>query len=153
MLASCSVCASLFANYTAVIATFLAFRYSCLVPPFLHCCHDFRFSFTALSTSLLQHQTISSHISSAASRSSFFTYSQVLSTSAGICWHFIDTACLNSFCTTLSFNFQVFILRGIRMGLTGFADTTESQTVICVLWCTLHCWSLSYPWCSSVVLS
>ena len=62
MLASCSVCASLFANYTAVVATFLAFRYSCLVPPFLHCCHDFRFSFTALSTSLLQHQIISSHL-------------------------------------------------------------------------------------------
>ena len=135
MLANCFVCASHFATYRCFSSIF-GFQIFFLVPPFFHCFHALRFSFTALST-LSHHQVslcrghppcVHSHISSAASRKPFKLYSQTLSTSAGICWHFIDTACSNSFCTTVSFNFQVFLLGGIRMVLTGFTDTTKSQT-------------------------
>ena len=79
---------------------------------------------------------LSIHISHLQHQGPFLIYSQVLSTSAGIYWHFIDTACSNSFCTTVSFNFQVFLLGGIRMGLTGFADTIKSQTSN--LCCVMH---------------
>ena len=94
MLANCSVCATFFAKYTAVLATFLAFRYSSLVSPFFHCFHAFRFSVTALSTTLLRHKVslwhehspcIHQHISSAASKSSFLIYPQALFISTGIC--------------------------------------------------------------------
>ena len=145
MLANCSVCASLLAKYTAVLAAYLTFRYSSLVLPFFHCFHAFHFSFTALSTSLFHHwislchgqpPCVHPHISFAASRSPFSIYSQALSNYAGICWYFIDTACSNSFCTPVSFNFQVFLLGAIQMGLTGFADTTKSQTSN--LCCVMH---------------
>ena len=56
VLVNCTVCASLFTKYTAVLAVFLAFRCSSLVPPFFHCLHAFHFSFTELTTSLLLHQ-------------------------------------------------------------------------------------------------
>ena len=78
LLANGSVCAPLFTKYIAVLAAFLAFRYSSVVPPFLHYFHAFSFSFTALCTSLFHHQVslcrghpphVHPHISSAALRS------------------------------------------------------------------------------------
>ena len=155
-------CGSLFAKYTAVLAAYLVFRYSSLVSPFFHCFHAFCFSFTALSTSLFHHRVslchghpprVHPHISSAASRSPFLIYSKVLSTYAGICWYFIDTACSNSFYTTVSFNFQVFLLGGIQMGLIGFADITKSQTsnLCCVMQSSLLITFVSLMF--SVVLS
>ena len=112
---NCSVFASLFAKYPAVLAALC----SSLVPPFFHCFQALRFSITALFTSLFHHQVslcrehpprVYSNVSSAASRSPFLIYSQALSTSAGICWHFINAASSNSFCTAGSFTFQVSFL-------------------------------------------
>ena len=74
MLANCSASASLFARYTAVLAAFLAFRYSSLVPQFFHYFCAFHSSFTELSTSLFRHHvslscghppSVDPHISSA----------------------------------------------------------------------------------------
>ena len=126
VLANCSVWASLSARYTAALAALLAFRYSSLKPPLFYCFQTFRFSLTVLSTVSFLHKVslcrwqlpqVYPHISSAASRSPLLIDFQPFSTCAGRVWHFMVTLWSNSSHITASFNFQVFLLGGMRMVL------------------------------------
>ena len=144
VLVNCTVCASLFTKYTAVLAVFLAFRCSSLVPPFFHCLHAFHFSFTELTTSLLLHQDSLCH-GHLPCPSTYFTCSceksifDIFPNALHLCrnlltfhWH-----CLFKFLLHNSiFQLPFFLLGGIQMGLTGCADTTKSQTSY--LCCVTH---------------
>ena len=145
MLANCFVCTSLFAKYTTILAALFGFQIFFLSTSIfpLFPCLSFHVD-CIVPTSLFHYQVsffrgdplrIHPYISTATSRSLFLIYSKALSISAGICWHFIDIASSNSFCTKVSFKFQVFLLGAMRMGLTGFADTTKSETsnLCCVM--------------------
>ena len=100
----------------------LPFHFNCIIHSFVLPPNFFVLLTATFCPSHLQHK-----------KSTFDRLPTVLHSCRNI-WHFMVALCSNS-CIQVSLNFQVFLLRGIRMLFTSFGDTVKSQTNLC---CVMH---------------